>query len=132
MNAKNIVYVLRADGIFNGLAALALLVFYRPLIIAIGWPVVPGSAIYPRALGAALLGLAFAVGMAGKNPAASRDTILGGVIAKVLAGGVILWSLYLPQPPQLDPSALLTAAVGLQVVFAALEAVYWLASRPKM
>jgi hypothetical protein len=131
MNAKNVGLVLHIDGVVNALAGLMPLWFNRSIVTALGWPVIPGSAIYPRTLGAVLLGFAFAVFMAGKNPSGTRETILGSIIAKLLAGVVILWAQYVPQPPQLDPSVLLTVVVVVEVIFAALEAVYWLGSRQK-
>jgi hypothetical protein len=52
MNRNNFAWVLRADGLFNLIAGLVLLTFYRPVVALIGWPNTP-LPIYASVLGAA-------------------------------------------------------------------------------
>ena len=120
MNRASVVWVLRADGVFNFLAGLVLLLFYRPVIALIGWPDTE-TPIYANVLGAALIGLSLAVWFAANHPELSRDTILASIIAKGLAGIIILYWVFIARLAL--PSAwLLPAAVGVQVLFALGEA----------
>ena len=127
MNRSNVAWILRADGLFNLLAGLALLTFYRPVVALIGWPDTP-MPIYANVLGAALIGLSLTVILVARHPEQSRGIILASVLTKALAGASILyWVLVagidLPSP------WLLPAAVGVQVLFALGEAAYCLPSR---
>ena len=102
MNRTNVAWILRADGVFNLLAGLVLLFFYRPVVALIGWPDT-GVTIYANVLGAALIGLSLAVLFAANHPERSRDTILAGIVAKGLAGVAIVYQVYvagieLPSP----------------------------------
>ncbi len=58
---------------FNLLAGLALLAFYRPVIAAIGWPDTE-TPIYANVLGAALIGLSMAVILAPRVVAGQART----------------------------------------------------------
>lgn len=127
MNRNNVAWVLRADGVFNLLAGLVLLVFHRPVVAAIGWPDTQ-TPIYANVLGAALIGLSLTVILVARHPEQSRGIILSSVITKALAGAAILYWVFvagidLPSP------WLLPAAVGVQVLFALGEAAYCLSSR---
>lgn len=124
MNDKNIVLVLRADGIFNLLAGLVCLVFYRPVVALIGWPDTEVT-IYASVLGAALIGLSLAVLFAANHPERSRDTILASIVAKALAGAVIVYQVFLVGI-ELPSPWLLPAAVVVQVLFVLGEAAYLL------
>ncbi len=90
MNETNVRWVLRADGAFNLLAGLVCLFFYRPAVTLIGWPDTE-TPIYANVLGAALIGLSLAVWFAADHPEQSRDTILAGIVAKCLAGVIIVY-----------------------------------------
>lgn len=125
MNRTNVAWILRADGVFNVLAGVVLLFFYRPVVELIGWPDT-GATIYANVLGAALIGLSLAVLFAANRPEQSRGTILAGIVAKGLAGVVILYQVFvvgieLPSP------WLLPAAVVVQVLFVLGEAAYLIA-----
>ena len=122
MSRENIAWVLRADGVFNLIAGLVCLVFYRPIIALIGWPA-SGDPIYASVLGAALIGLSLAVLFAANHPDRSRDTILASIVAKVLAGLVILYQVFLVGI-ELPSPWLLPAAVVVQVLFVLGEAAY--------
>jgi hypothetical protein len=122
MKRTHVAWVLRADGAFNLLAGLVALTLYGPVVAFIGWPGTD-TQIYPNVLGAALIGLSLAVLFAAGHPERSRDTILATVVAKVLAGVIILYWVFvvgieLPSP------WLLPAAVGAQVLFVLGEAAY--------
>ena len=122
MNRSSAAWVLRADGAFNFLASLALLLFYRPVIVLIGWPDTD-TPIYANVLGAALIGLSLAVWFAANHPEQSRDTILASIVAKGLAGAIILYWVFIARI-ELPSAWLLPAAVGVQVLFALGEAAY--------
>ena len=124
MNDKNVILVLRADGVFNLLAGLVCLAFYRPIIALIGWPNTEVT-IYASVLGAALIGLSLAVLFAANHPERSRDTILAGIVAKALAGVVIVYQVFLVGIDLPSPW-LLPAAVVVQVLFVLGEAAYLL------
>lgn len=126
MNHKNIARVLRADGVFNLLAGIVCLVFYRPIIALIGWPDT-SEPIYASVLGAALIGLSLAVLFAANHPDRSRDTILASIVAKALAGVVIVHQVFLVGI-ELPSPWLLPAAVVVQVLFVLGEAAYLLSS----
>jgi hypothetical protein len=115
-------WVLRADGVFNFLAGLVALTFYGPVVTLIGWPGTDAP-IYPNVLGAALIGLSLAVIFAAGHPERSRDTILATVVAKGLAGVVILYWVF-AVGIELPSSWLLPAAVGAQVLFVLGEVAY--------
>lgn len=122
MNRTGVAWILRADGVFNLLAGLILLFFYRPVVELIGWPDT-GVTIYANVLGAALIGLSLAVLLAANDPDQSRGTILAGIVAKGLAGLVIVYQVFvvgieLPSP------WLLPAAVVVQVLFVLGETAY--------
>ncbi len=127
MSGNQVAWVLRADGVFNLLAGLALLAFYRPVIAAIGWPDTE-TPIYANVLGAALIGLSMAVIFVARRPERSRDIILASVITKALAGAIILYWVFVAGI-ELPSPWLLPAAVGAQVLFAAGEAAYLLTAR---
>ncbi len=122
MNRKNFAGVLRADGVFNLLAGLVLLFFYRPVVELIGWPDTDAP-IYANVLGAALIGLSLAVLFAAGHPERSRDTILASIVAKGLAGVTILYWVFVAGI-ELPSPWLLPAAVGVQVLFVLGEAAY--------
>jgi hypothetical protein len=126
MNHKNVAWVLRADGVFNFLAGLVCLVFYRPVVALIGWPDTE-TPIYANVLGAALIGLSLAVLFAANHPESSRDTILASIVAKVLAGVIIVYWVFIAGISLPSPW-LLPAAVVVQVLFVLGEAAYLLAS----
>ncbi len=84
--------------------------------------------IYANVLGAALIGLSLAVLFAANHPESSRDTILASIVAKVLAGVVIVYWVFLAGI-ELPSPWLLPAAVVVQVLFVLGEAAYVL-SRP--
>lgn len=119
--------VLRADGIFNLLAGVVCLLFYRPVVALIGWPDTDVP-IYANVLGAALIGLSLAVLFAANHPETSRDTILASIVAKLLAGVIIIYWVFLAGI-ELPSPWLLPAAVVAQVLFVLGEAAYLL-SRP--
>jgi hypothetical protein len=128
MNDRNIKNVLRADGIFNGLAGLVLQFYIRPALEWIGWVDTTDGVIYAMVLGSALIGLSLAVWLASAHPQQSRGTILASAVAKGLAGVTILTHLFIlgtdiPRP------GLLLGAVGVQVLFVLGEAIYLLQSR---
>jgi hypothetical protein len=127
MNRNNVAWVLRADGLFNLLAGFVLLTFYRPFIALIGWPntQVP---IYANVLGAALIGLSLTVILVSRHPEQSRGIILSSVLTKALAGVTILYWVFIAGIDLPSPW-LLSAAVGVQVLFALGEAAYCLPSR---
>lgn len=127
MSNERVAWVLRADGIFNLLAGLILLVFYRPAVAAIGWPDTE-TLIYANVLGAALIGLSLAVILVSRRPDQSRDIILTSVITKAIAGAVILYWVFVAGI-ELPSPWLLPAAVVVQVLFAAGEAAYLLPAR---
>jgi hypothetical protein len=122
MSRSSVAWVLRTDGAFNFLAGLVLLLFYRPVVTLIGWPDTD-TPIYANVLGAALIGLSLAVWFAANHPEQSRDTILASVVAKGLAGVIILYWVFIARI-ELPSAWLLPAAVGIQVLFALGEAVY--------
>jgi hypothetical protein len=126
MNRNNVAWVLRADGLFNLLAGFVLLTFYRPFIALIGWPntQVP---IYANVLGAALIGLSLTVILVSRHPEQSRGIILSSVLTKALAGVTILYWVFIAGIDLPSPW-LLSAAVGVQVLFALGEAAYCLPS----
>jgi hypothetical protein len=127
MTRAGVAWVLRADGIFNLTAGLVCLLFYRPAVALIGWPDTDVP-IYANVLGAALIGLSLAVLFAANHPESSRDTILASLVAKVLAGVVIVYWVFLAGI-ELPSPWLLPAAVVVQVLFVLGEAAYIL-SRP--
>lgn len=90
MSRSSVAWVLRADGVFNFLAGLVLLLFYRPVITFIDWPTTE-TPIYANVLDAALIGLSLAIWFAANHLKLSRDTILASIIAKGLAGIIILY-----------------------------------------
>lgn len=124
MRRSQVAWVLRADGIFNLLAGLVSLTFYGPVIALIGWPDTD-TPIYPNVMGAALIGLSLAVLFAAGHPERSRDTILATVVAKGLAGVVVLYWVFVAGI-ELPSPWLLPAAVGAQVLFVLGEAAYLL------
>jgi hypothetical protein len=126
MNHKNVAWVLRVDGVFNFLAGLVCLVFCRPVVTLIGWPDTE-TPIYANVLGAALIGLSLAVLFAANHPQSSRDTILASIVAKVLAGVIIVYWVFIAGISLPSPW-LLPAAVVAQVLFVLGEAAYLLAN----
>jgi hypothetical protein len=120
----NVAWVLRADGAFNFLAGLVALFFYRPVVALIGWPDTE-MPIYANVLGAALIGLSLAVWFAADHPERSRGTIFASIIAKGLAGVIILYWVFVARI-ELPSPLLLPAAVGVQVLFVLGEAAYLL------
>jgi hypothetical protein len=122
MNHNNVARVLRADGVFNLLAGFVLLFFYRPVVALIGWPDTDVP-IYANVLGAALIGLSLAVLFAANHPDRSRDAILASIVAKALAGVVIVYQVFLVGI-ELPSPWLLPAAVVVQVLFVLGEAAY--------
>jgi hypothetical protein len=127
MNRTNVVWVLRADGIFNFLAGLALVIGYTPLITLIGWPLTD-TPIYANVLGAATMGLALVVWFAAYHPPQSRDSILATVLTKSLVGAIILYWVFVARIALPSPW-LLPAAVGVQVLFVIGEGLYFLLER---
>jgi hypothetical protein len=127
MSRAGVAWILRADGVFNLIAGLVLLLFYRPAVALIGWPDTDVP-IYANVLGAALIGLSLAVLFAANHPESSRDTILASIVAKVLAGVIIVYWVFLAGI-ELPSPWLLPAAVVVQVLFVLGEAAYIL-SRP--
>jgi hypothetical protein len=127
MTRAGVAWVLRADGVFNLIAGLVCLLFYRPVVALIGWPDTDVP-IYANVLGAALIGLSLAVLFAANHPESSRDTILASIVAKVLAGVIIVYWVFLAGI-ELPSPWLLPAAVVVQVLFVLGEAAYIL-SRP--
>ena len=127
MNRANVAWVLRADGAFNFLAGLVLLFFYRPLVALIGWPDTE-TPIYANVLGAALIGLSLVVWFAANHPEQSRGAILASIVAKVLAGVIILYWVFIARI-ELPSPWLLPSAVGVQVLFVLGEASYLYSSR---
>ena len=116
MSRQNMVWVLRADAIFNFIAGVVSIFYLSPVLAAIGWPDAGEGRIYASALGAALIGLSIGVWLASNHPEQARDMIIAAVIAKTLAGVTILYYIYvlntlLPSP------FLLPAAVVVQVLF---------------
>lgn len=128
MRRENIARVLRADGVFNLIAGLVCLVFYRPIVALIGWPDT-GEPIYANVLGAALIGLSLAVLFAANHPDLSRDTILASIVAKALAGLVIVYQVFLAGI-ELPSPWLLPAAVVVQVLFVLGETTYLVSPAP--
>ncbi len=124
MNRTDVAWVLRADGTFNLLAGLILLFFYRPIVELIGWPDTD-TPIYANVLGAALIGLSLAVWFAANHPEESRDTILAGIVAKGLAGVLIVYWVFVAGI-ELPSPWLLPAAVVVQVLFVLGETAYLL------
>jgi hypothetical protein len=120
----NLARVLRADGAFNFLAGLVTLFFYRPIVALIGWPYTE-TPIYTNVLGTVLIGLSLAVWFAANHPEQSRDTVLASIVAKVLAGVIVLSWVFLARIDLLSPW-LLPAAVVVQVLFVLGEAAYLL------
>jgi hypothetical protein len=127
MTRAGVAWVLRADGIFNLIAGLVCLLFYRPAVTLIGWPDTDVP-IYANVLGAALIGLSLAILFAANHPESSRETILASIVAKVLAGLVIIYWVLLAGI-ELPSPWLLPAAVVVQGLFVLGEAAYIL-SRP--
>jgi hypothetical protein len=127
MTRAGVAWVLRADGVFNLIAGLVCLLFYRPVVALIGWPDTDVP-IYANVLGAALIGLSLAVLFAANHPESSRDTILASIVAKVLAGIIIVYWVFLAGV-ELPSPWLLPAAVVVQVLFVLGEAAYLL-TRP--
>jgi hypothetical protein len=117
-----VAWVLKADGAFNFLAGLVLLLFYRPVIALVGWPDTD-TPIYANVLGAALIGLSLAVWFVANHPEQSRDTILASIVAKGLTGVIILYWVFIARI-ELPSAWLLPAAVGVQALFALGEAAY--------
>jgi hypothetical protein len=124
MNSTRVAWVLRADGVFNLLAGLVALTFYGPVVALVGWPETDAP-VYPNVLGAALVGLSLAVLFAAGHPERSRDTILATVVAKVLAGVILVYWIFVAGI-ELPSPWLLPAAVAAQVLFALGEAAYLL------
>ena len=124
MTKAGVAWVLRADGVFNFLAGLVSLAFYGPVVALIGWPGTDVP-IYPNVLGAALIGLSLAVLFAAGHPERSRDTILASIVAKGLAGVIVLYHVFLVGI-ELPSPWLLPAAVVAQVLFALGETAYLL------
>jgi hypothetical protein len=127
MRRAGVAWVLRADGVFNLIAGVVCLLFYRPAVALIGWPDTDVP-IYANVLGAALIGLSLAVLFAANHPESSRDTILASIVAKVLAGVIIVYWVFLAGI-ELPSPWLLPAAVVVQVLFVLGEAAY-IISRP--
>jgi hypothetical protein len=127
MRRAGVAWVLRADGVFNLIAGLVCLLFYRPVVALIGWPDTDVP-IYANVLGAALIGLSLAVLFAANHPESSRDTILASIVAKVLAGVIIVYWVFLAGI-ELPSPWLLPAAVVVQVLFVLGEVAY-IISRP--
>jgi hypothetical protein len=129
VNRSNVVWVLRADGLFNLFAGLVLLTFYRPVVALIGWPDAQ-MPIYANVLGAALIGLSLTVILISRHPEQSRGIILSSVLTKALAGAMILYWVFVAGIDLASPW-LLPAAVGVQILFAFGEAAYCLPSRTR-
>lgn len=128
MNSKNIALVLRIDGVLTALSGLATLIFFRPIIEFMGLPDITPT-MYPRVLGALMLGLSYIVWTAARNPGESRDIILGGIVARALGSAVVYYQIFvsqiiLPKPLGLPPFSLALANVILDVLIV-LEAIYW-------
>ncbi len=90
----------------------------------IGWPDTE-TPIYANLLGTALIGLSLAAWFAANHPEQSRDTVLASVVAKVLAGMIVLSWVFLARIDLPSPW-LLPAAVVVQVFFVLGEAAYLL------
>src|SRR5262245_11029537 len=111
MNRNNVVWVLRADAIFNFIAGVVSLFYLSSLLAAIGWPDTTDGRIYASTLGAALIGLSVGVWLASNHPAQSRDMIIAAVIAKTLAGVTILYYVFVLNTPLPSPFLLPAAVV---------------------
>jgi DMSO reductase anchor subunit len=72
-----------------------------------------------------LIGLSLAVWFAANHPEQSRDTVLASIVAKVLAGVIVLFWVFLARIDLPSPWLLL-AAVVVQVLFVLGEAAYLL------
>jgi hypothetical protein len=128
MNQRDVVWVLRADAIFNFIAGVVSLFYLAQVLAAIGWPDTTDGRIYASTLGAALIGLSVGVWLASNHPVQGRDTIIAGIIAKTLAGLTILYYIFGLQTPLPSPW-LLPAAVVVQVLFVLGELGFLLSSR---
>ena len=123
---KTVAWILRADGIFNGLSGIFLLFYIRPVLDLIGWSEIDAP-IYANVLGAALVGLSLAVILAANHPERSEDIILSSIVAKGLAGACFVYYFIVG----LQTSSLLFqyVAVAVQVLFVVGEALYLLSLR---
>jgi hypothetical protein len=128
MNRNNVVWVLRADAIFNLIAGVVSLFYLSPVLNAIGWPDTTDGRIYASTLGAALIGLSVGVWLASNHPEQARDMIIAAVISKTLAGVTILYYIYILNTPLPSPF-LLPAAVVVQVLFVLGELTFLLRNR---
>jgi hypothetical protein len=131
---KNIGLIMKIDGAANMLGGLLVLIFYRPLNELAGLPDITPT-LYPRTLGAFMLGLGLIFWQASNYPAGSRDAILSGIIARVLGGAVVYYQVFvsqiiLPRPLGLPPIALLLANT-IMLFLVAWEALYWWNNRSK-
>jgi hypothetical protein len=128
MSQNNVVWVLRADAIFNLIAGIVSLFYLSAVLAAIGWPDAGDGRIYASTLGGALIALSIGVWLASNHPDQSRDMIIAAVIAKTLAGVTILYYIFIIQTPLPTPW-LLPAAVVVQVLFVLAEGSYLYANR---
>jgi hypothetical protein len=128
MNKDNVVWVLRADAIFNFIAGLVSLFYISPVLAAIGWPDTTDGRIYASVMGGAIMALAIAVWFASNHPDTSREPILAGMIAKTLAGATIFYYIFVAGI-SLPSTWLLPAAVVVQVLFVLAEGSYLYANR---
>jgi len=131
MNIDNkiVAWILRADGVFNAISGLTLLFFIKPLLEPIGWPIM-NNPIYANTLGAAIFSLSLMVFFAANRPETSKEFILGSMIAKTLAGLIILYYLIFAQI-QTTNTWFQYLAVAIQVCFVAGEGLYLLNSLRK-
>ena len=127
MSERNVRWILRADGIFNLIAALILQFYVEALLPLLGW-MPTDTTVYSMTLGSALVGLSLVVLLASNHPVQARDGIFASIVAKGLAGISIVYALFVTQIDSPAPSILLLA-VGLQVIFAAGEAAFLLGTR---
>jgi hypothetical protein len=132
MNSKNIGIVLKIDGALTLLSGVVTLIFYRPLNAFTGLPDITPT-LYPRTLGALMIGLGYILWMAARDPNGNLQTILGGIIGRVLGAVVVFYQIFisqivLPQPLGLPPFSLALANV-VMLVLIVLEAIYWWSKR---
>jgi hypothetical protein len=131
---KNIGLIMKIDGAANMLGGLLVLIFYRPLNELAGLPDITPT-LYPRTLGAFMLGLGFILWQASNNPAGNRDVLLGGFIARGFGASVVNYQIFisqiiLPRPLGLPPFTLLLANTIISLV-CILELIYWWNNRSK-
>lgn len=132
MNSKNIGIVLKIDGALTLLSGVVTLIFYRPLNAFMGLPDITPT-LYPRTLGALMIGLGYILWMAARDPNGNLQTILGGIIGRVLGAVVVFYQIFisqiiLPKPLGLPPFSLALANV-IMLVLIVLEAIYWWSTR---